>query len=126
MSTHGLAIFALMVAVCSIPSWAQEPKAPEQNDPIPTLTATNMTRQTLSCRPSKITSGLLPKGTVAPIRVSIDERGKVVGVTPAERCPVGCGLLAEPILSIKKCKFAPYVVNGHAVPYKGDVDLVAP
>ena len=85
-----------------------------------------MARQTISCKPSKIKRGLLPKGTVVPISVTIDENGKLVGLTPTGRCPVGCGLLAEPIVSIKKCKFAPYIVNGHAVPYKGDVELVAP
>jgi hypothetical protein len=126
MSTHGLGVFALIVAVCLIPCSAQEPKTPEQNDPIPTLSATDMAQQTISCKPSKIKRGLLPKGTVVPISVSIDENGKLVGLTPAGRCPVGCGLLAEPIVSIKKCKFAPYIVNGHAVPYKGEVDLVAP
>jgi hypothetical protein len=125
MSMHGLGIFALIVAVL-IPCSAQESKAPEQNGPITTLSATDMAQQTISCKPSKIKQGLLPKGTVVPISVSIDEKGKLVGLTPAGRCPVGCGLLAEPIVSIKKCRFAPYIVNGHAVPYKGEVDLVAP
>ncbi len=61
-----------------------------------------------------------------PISVSVDENGRLVGLGPAGRCPVGCGLLAEPIVSIKKCKFARYIVNGHAAPYKGEVGLVAP
>jgi len=126
MLTLGVRVFAMIVAVCMIPCSAQEPKAGAQNDAIPTLSATDMARQTISCKPSKIKRGLLPKGTVVPISVSIDENGKLVGLTPAGRCPVGCGLLAEPIVSIKKCKFAPYIVNGHAVPYEGDVDLVAP
>lgn len=85
-----------------------------------------MVRQTISCKPSKIRAGLLPKGAVVPINVSVDENGKLVGLGPAGRCPVGCGLLAEPIVSIRKCKFAPYIVNGHAVPYRGEVDLIAP
>jgi len=86
-----------------------------------------MKRQMVSCKPHKISRGLLPKGTVVPILVSIDENGKVVGLTPVSRCPVGCGLLAEPIVSIRaECKFAPLKVNGRAVPYKGTVELVAP
>jgi len=86
-----------------------------------------MKRQMVSCKPYKISRGLLPKGTVVPILVSIDENGKVVGLTPVSRCPVGCGLLAEPIVSIREeCKFAPLKVNGRAVPYKGTVELVAP
>ena len=126
MSTHGLRVSALIIAVCLILCFAQEPKAPEQSDPTPTLSGTDMTRQTISCKPSKIKPGLLPKGTVVPIRGSIDETGNIVGLTPVGWCPVGCGLLAEPIVSIKKCKFGPYIVNGHAMSYSGDVDLVAP
>ena len=59
------------------------------------------------------------------VRVSADEKGNIFGLTPVGRCPVGCGLLAGPIIS-KKCKFAPYTVNSHATPYDGDVELVAP
>ena len=96
---------------------------PDQN---PTLSAADMKRQTISCKPSEISRGLLPKGTVVPIRVSVDEKGNIIGLGPVGRCPVGCGLLAGPIISIRNCKFAPLTVNGRAVPYKGDVELVAP
>jgi hypothetical protein len=95
-------------------------------DPIPILTVADMARQTISCKPSSISPGLLPKGTVVAIRVSVNEAGNTVGVSPVGRCPVGCGLLAGPIVSINKCKFAPYTVNGHATFYKGDVELIAP
>lgn len=97
-----------------------------ETDQTPTLSAADMKRQTISCKPHEISRGLLPTGTVVPIRVSVDEQGKVVGLTPVGRCPVGCGLLAKPITSIRNCKFAPLTVNGRAVPYKGDVELVAP
>jgi len=61
-----------------------------------------------------------------PIRVTVDAKGKVIGLSPAARCPVGCGLLADPIVSIRKCKFAPLTVDGHEVTYSGNVELVAP
>lgn len=94
-------------------------------DPIPVLTVAEMAHQTVSCKPSRISPGLLPKGTVVPVRVSVNATGDIVGLGP-ERCPVGCGLLAGPIVSIHKCKFAPYTVNGRATPYQGDIELIAP
>jgi hypothetical protein len=127
MSTRGLQVFALIAAACLVPASGQEPKAQEQNDKTLTLSVADMKRQMISCKPHKISRGLLPKGTVVPILVSIDERGKVIGLSPVGRCPVGCGLLAEPIVSIREeCKFAPLTVNGRAVSYKGNVELVAP
>lgn len=126
MLNRGSHLFILTVLACLIPVLAQEPRAADQADQTPTLSATDMKRQIVSCKPHEISRGLLPKGTVVPIRVSVDEKGKVVGLTPAGRCPVGCGLLAEPITSIRKCKFAPLKVDGRAVPYKGDVELIAP
>jgi hypothetical protein len=97
-----------------------------KGDPIPILTVADMARQTISCKPSSISPGLLPKGTVVTVRVSVNETGDTVGVSPVGRCPVGCGLLAGPIVSINKCKFAPYTVNGRATNYQGDLELVAP
>lgn len=95
-------------------------------DPIPILTPAQMTRQTVSCNPAGIPSGLLPKGTVVTVRVAVNEDGKVVGYGPVGSCPVACGKLAGPIISVNSCKFTPYIVNGKAVFYKGDVELVAP
>jgi hypothetical protein len=97
-----------------------------KGDPIPILTVADMARQTISCKPSSISPGLLPKGTVVTVRVSVNETGDTVGVSPVGRCPVGCGLLAGPIVSINKCKFAPYTVNSRATGYQGDLELVAP
>ena len=127
MPTRGLHLFVLIAAACLVPVPAQEPKAQDQNDQTVTLSVADMKRQMISCKPHKISRGLLPKGTVVPILVSVDENGKVVGLTPVGRCPVGCGLLAEPIVSIREeCKFAPLKVNDRAVPYKGNVELIAP
>jgi hypothetical protein len=126
MLTRRLHLFVLIALACLIPVLGQEPKPADQTDQTPTLSAAEMKRQTVSCKPHKISRGLLPKGTVVPIQVSVDEKGEVGGLTPVGRCPVGCGLLAEPITSIRNCKFAPLMVNGRAVPYKGDVELVAP
>jgi hypothetical protein len=98
-----------------------------KEDPIPVLNVADMARQTLSCKPSSISPGLLPAGTVVTVRVSLNETGGVLGVSLAgERCPVQCGLLAGPIESVEKCKFAPYSVNGHPTPYQGDIELIAP
>jgi hypothetical protein len=96
-------------------------------DPIPLLTASEMAQHTVSCKPNRISPGLLPKGTVVPVRVSVNEAGEVVGVDiVGGRCPVGCGLLVGPLVSIRKCKFAPHTVNGRATPYQGDIELTAP
>lgn len=127
MSTRSLHLFALFAAAYLIPVSAQEVKNQGQNNQVLVLSVTDMKRQMVSCKPHKISRGLLPKGTVVPISVSIDENGKLVGIGPAERCPVGCGLVAEPIISIRDtCQFAPLKVDGRAVPYKGNVELVAP
>jgi hypothetical protein len=126
MSTRGWSPVFLIAAVCLIPGFAQEAKAPDQNGQMVTLSVAEMKRQIVSCKPHEISRGLLPKGTVVPIRVSVDTKGKIIGLGPAERCPVGCGLLAEPIISIKKCKFALLTVNGHDVAYSGNVELIAP
>ena len=96
------------------------------SDPIPVLTVAEMAHQTLSCKPSDISRGLLPKGTVVKVRVSLNETGGILGVSPVGRCPVQCGLLAGPIISIEKCRFAPYTVNGRTTPYQGDIELTAP
>ncbi len=117
---------ALLAVVCFVPISAQEPKAPPQNGQTIALSTAEMKRQTISCKPHEIARRLLPKGTIVPIEVSVDDKGEIVGLSPVGRCPVGCGLLAEPIVSIKKCKFAPLIVGGRAVAYKGNVELIAP
>jgi hypothetical protein len=96
------------------------------SDPIPLLSVAEMSRQTISCRPSSFQPGLLPKGTVLTARVSVNDKGETVGVALVGRCPVGCGLILGPVYSLKKCQFAPYIVNGRATGYNGDVNLVAP
>lgn len=127
MSKGVLSPLFLIAIVCLIPVSAQEAKPPDQNGQTVVLSVAEMRKQTISCKPHEISRGLLPKGTVVPIRVTVDAKGKVVGLSPAEpRCPVGCGLLADPIISIKKCKFAPLTVGGHLVTYSGNVELVAP
>jgi hypothetical protein len=125
MSSGAIKPFFLIAVACLIPVSAQEAKTPDQIDQTVTLSVAEMKRQMISCKPHKISRGLLPKGTVVPIRVSIDDKGKIVGLSPVGRCPVGCGQLAEPIVSIKKCKFAPLTVDGHYVPYSGNVELIA-
>jgi hypothetical protein len=98
----------------------------KKGDPIPVLSVADMARQTISCKPDSFKPGLLPKGTTVTARVVVDENGKIVGLGIVNRCPIGCGLLAGPVESINKCKFAPYSVNGKPTVYKGDVELVGP
>jgi hypothetical protein len=91
----------------------------------PLLTAAQMAKQTIECKPRKIDPDVLPKGTVVPARVTVNEQGEIVDLNFVDRCPVGCGRLANAILSVKECKFRPYIVDGKAVPYRGDIPLTA-
>ncbi len=36
------------------------------------------------------------------------------------------GDIAQSIISVRDCKFTPYLVNGKAVAYRGEVELVVP
>jgi len=100
--------------------------AGSSTDQPPLLTPAQMAQQTIKCKPRKIDPGLLPKGTIVSARVTVNEAGEIVDLNFVEHCPVGCGLLADAILSVKSCKFKPYVVDGKTIPYRGDVQLVAP
>jgi hypothetical protein len=104
---------------------AQSPTPPSADQP-PLLTPSQMAQQTIECKPRKIDSGVLPKGTMVPARVTVNESGDIVDLNFVDRCPVGCGRLASAILSVKKCKFRPYVLDGKAITYRGDVQLIAP
>ena len=96
------------------------------SDPIPVLSVADMKRQTISCEPSSFKQGLLPKGTVVTVRVSVNEKGETGGVDVVGRCPIGCRFILGPVYSLKKCQFSPYLINGRATEYKGDLELVAP
>jgi hypothetical protein len=85
-----------------------------------------MAQQTIECKPREIDPGVLPKGTLVPARVTVNESGDIVDLNFVDRCPVGCGRLADAILSVKNCKFKPFVVHGKAITYRGDVQLIAP
>ncbi|WP_263385718.1 hypothetical protein [Granulicella arctica] len=92
-------------------------------DPLPILSVVDMKKQMVSCD-----VGALPprtgKGIVVTIRISVNEAGKVTGMGP-----VGSGKGTDWMAAMSKlesCRFAPYVVNGKATYYKGDVELTAP
>jgi hypothetical protein len=94
-------------------------------DPIPILTAKEMAQHTVSCTPIPISKGVAPSGTVITIRASVNEEGKTVDAEPGlGRIP--WGLVAQSIISVRDCKFTPYIVNGKAVAYRGDVELLVP
>ena len=95
------------------------------DNPIPILPPKDMAQHTVSCAPIPIPKGVAPAGTVITIRASVNEEGKTVDAEPGlGRIP--WGLIAQSIISVRDCKFRPDVVNGKAVSYRGDVELVAP
>lgn len=116
----------ILVFMLSVAALGQNPNEHPNNTTTPLLSVTEMKRQVISCKPAQISRGLLPKGTIVTIRITVNETGDIVGLTPIERCPVGCGLLARPIVSLNKCKFALYSVDGHPTTYSGDWNLIAP
>jgi hypothetical protein len=96
-------------------------------DPMPVLSVADMAKQTISCKPKSIPQGLLPKGTVVTLRVTVNVKGETVNVRPSgDACAGSCTLLIGPQNPISECKFAPYSQNGRATLYKGDVEITAP
>ena len=96
-------------------------------EPIPVLSVADMAKQTISCKPKSIPQGLLPKGTVITLRVTVNEKGETVNVRPSGgACAGSCTLLTGPQNPLSECKFAPYSQNGQATLYKGDVEITAP
>ena len=92
-------------------------------DPLPILTAEQMKNQMTDCSVGFLPAGT-PKGTSVTIRVSVNEEGKMAGMSPVGQ---GAGRLWIPAMAqLRDCKFAPYVVGGKATYYKGDVVLTAP
>ena len=94
-------------------------------DPIPILSAKEMAQHTVSCSPIPISKGVAPSGTVITIRASVNEGGKTVDAEPGLG-RISWGLIAQSIISVRDCKFTPYLVNGKAVAYRGEVELVVP
>jgi hypothetical protein len=92
-------------------------------DPLPILTVDQMKNQMMGCAVVALPPST-PKGTVVTIRVSVDESGKVTGMGPVKG-GTGVDWFAA-MSSLRSCKFHPYVVNGKATYYKGDVELGAP
>ncbi|HEY6375614.1 MAG TPA: hypothetical protein VIX90_08830 [Edaphobacter sp.] len=93
------------------------------DDPLPILTVEQMKKQMVGCRFNNFESGE-PAGIVVRIRVSVNETGKVTGYGPVGDVTWSGWLL--PASQIAQCHLAPYVVNGRATYYKGDVEIKAP
>ena len=92
-------------------------------DPLPILSVVDMKKQMISCDIGGLPQGTA-KGAVVTIRISVNEAGNVTGMGP-----VGSGKGTDWVAAISKlrsCRFAPYVVNGKATYYKGDIELAAP
>ena len=92
-------------------------------DPLPILTVEQMKKQMIGCRFNNLESDV-PAGIVVRIRVSVDETGKVTGYGPVGNVAWSGWLV--PASQIAQCHLAPYVVNGKATYYKGDVELKGP
>lgn len=89
-------------------------------DPLPILSIEEMKKQMAGCHIDGLRSGT-PTGTMVRVRVSVNEQGKVTGVSVLSDPSGGAWLNAMP--SIENCKPAPYIVNGKPTYYKGDVEL---
>jgi hypothetical protein len=92
-------------------------------DPLPVLSVADMKKQMIGCEIGTLPPGTA-KGTAVYIRVSVDETGKVTGMGPVGKGNGNDWLAA--MSKMRSCRFAPYVVNGKATYYKGDVELLAP
>jgi hypothetical protein len=91
--------------------------------PIPVLTLAQMKKQTISCHPELIRSGVLKPWEHAVVRVGVDEKGSVVDSQPSSSAP--WGLLVRSWESVKQCRFRPYLVDNKPTFYRGDVELPA-
>ena len=92
-------------------------------DVLPILTPEQMRKQMSSCDLGKLPRGT-PRGTVLRLRISVNEQGKWTG-----NQVVGTNMQddwGEVTKRVRSCRFAPYIVNGKATYYKGDVEFVAP
>jgi hypothetical protein len=95
------------------------------DNPIPILTVEEMKALMGTCD----LTALLPKAPLASgnslrYRVSVDEKGVFAGYGPVEGA-AGDPAWGPALVALRSCSFKPYVVNGQATYYKGDVDLVA-
>ena len=90
-------------------------------DQVPVFTVSEMKRQIIDCHPDPVPPGVLANGQSAVVRVSVDEAGNVATTKPASTAP--WNKLLGPWMSVKTCKFRPYLVQGKPTPYKGDIEL---
>jgi hypothetical protein len=90
------------------------------DNPIPILTVEQMKKQIINCKPATLPFGTSP----VTIRVSVNEQGKMTGMGPVGQ---GSGMAwLQAMRSMEGCRYAPYIVNGVATYYKGDIELRAP
>jgi hypothetical protein len=89
-------------------------------DPPPILSVEQMKKQMVSCAVD-----ILPPGTpIVKITLSVNEKGEVTGW--GSKTTVEAPRWVRAAETLKACRFAPYVQNGKATYYKGDVELTAP
>jgi hypothetical protein len=92
-------------------------------DSVPILSVAEMKQQVVSCSVGTLEPGT-PSGTIVTIRLSVNENGEVTGWGSTTKVEARQWVRAAEAL--KACRFAPYVVNGKATYYKGDVELTTP
>jgi hypothetical protein len=87
-----------------------------------------MKKQVIQCDIGTVPSAT-PKGTVITMQVSVNEAGKITGLSgPLSPAGLGDAAAWRPVVVhiFGSCKFAPYVVDVRVTYYKGNLELIAP
>jgi hypothetical protein len=97
------------------------------DNPIPILTVEQMKKQIVDCNVN-----YKPGTKVGLMRISVNEQGVRVGIGSTPGSPTQKGWTAGPqafmaaMKSLEPCHFLPYLVDGKATFYKGDVEVAVP
>ena len=97
------------------------------DNPIPILTVEQMKKQIVDCN-----TNYKPGTKTGLMRVSVNEQGARVGIGSVPSSPTQKAWTASPqafiaaMRSLEPCHFAPYLVDGKATFYKGDVEVAVP
>jgi hypothetical protein len=97
-------------------------------DPLPILSAEEMKKQIIECDAGPVPPGT-PRGAAITFQVSVNEAGNITGLSgPRGSFGTGDQTGWRPSVAhiFQTCRFAPYLVNGKATYYKGDIELIAP
>jgi len=95
-------------------------------DPLPILTSKEeIDRQTIDCPYQPLLPhGLLPSGRTFKIRIGVNEKGEQTGITFPPDVP--WSVIQAAHISLRSCRFKPYVVNGRTTYYGIEYTYSAP